>query len=42
MDEFLKGLGQSAAWDIIKLVVFVWLGGKLFAASKNASADAGQ
>ena len=40
MDEFLKGLGQSAAWDIIKLVVFVWLGGKLFAASKKASAEA--
>jgi hypothetical protein len=39
MDEFLKGLGQSAAWDVIKLVVFVWLGGKLFAASKSASTE---
>jgi hypothetical protein len=41
MDEFLKGLGQSAAWDIIKLIVFVWVGGKLFAASKKASAETG-
>ena len=39
MDEFLKGLGQSAAWDVIKLVVFVWLGGKVFAASKKASSE---
>lgn len=42
MDEFLKGLGQSAAWDVIKLVVFVWLGGKVFAASKKASAEAAE